>query len=853
MSEATADNALRSDSEQSPTSDGTPTLQVPVGELVAFSCRTGDLVGDSSGGPTAQEGIRAHQKLQKKRPKGSEAEYRLQVGLEIDGHSVVLGGRVDILHPPADLHTLVQLDEIKTTYLPPEQLPESVRQLHWAQLKIYGYCYLLQQQAETGVPVTGQSRVALQMLWHNLKDRNTYPELQEFTWPELEGFSLTALRHYLQWHRDWQAHRARVQESARALPFPFPGYRPGQRELAVAAYRCLRDGGELVVEAPTGIGKTISTLFPAIKAVGEQQVDQLVYLTAKNSGRQVVRETAARLHEKGLQLSVLEIQARDKTCACSLGLCSRDADGICPRTRGFYDRLPEARNALLGQPLLTPDTVARVADRLQLCPFELSLQMLPWADLVVCDFNYVFDPLVHMHSLQDQSRRRALLVDESHNLIDRARSMYSARITRSDSRRAAAACKGSHPTLRRAIQGLVRSLDKWIAERREAGTHTAQSRDRNRNSELWITPLVDNEADSVEPYPAAVSRAAHKVMAVVNQLWERAQAPPEEIGEWLRALHRFVTIEQLLGQQHRCLTRAENPDAPWREQEVKLLCLNAAGYLQQTYRQFHAVLTFSATLRPAGYIYGQLGLQAESPYLALPSPFRSEQLGVYLCPYVDTRYQARERATDALVDMIARVYAGRPGNYLVFFPSYRFMQQVAARFGEQFPEIEVVQQSPGAGEQERAAFLEHFTGGRRSLGFAIMGGVFGEGVDYVGEQLVGTIVVGVGLPQVNAEQELLRRAAETGDVAGNGFDIAYRYPGLTRVLQTAGRVIRTESDRGVVILADYRFADPFYRSLYPGHWQLQTCDSGESLSRSLRDFWHAAPGEQGPANQFSGV
>ncbi|WP_323844255.1 ATP-dependent DNA helicase [Microbulbifer magnicolonia] len=828
--------AIAAASEAAAESDRRP-LHLSVGELVNFACRRGDLVGDGSGGPTAEEGIRAHQKLQKQRPEGSESEYRLQVQVAIDGTLVQLSGRVDILHPQADLHRPVQLDEIKTTYCPPDKLAESVRQLHWAQLKIYGYCYLLQRQAETGTAVADAERVALQMLWHNLKEKKTYPELLEYDWPELQAFARAALTEYVQWHRDWQLHRARVQSSARALTFPFPDYRPGQRELAVAAYRCLRDGGELLVEAPTGIGKTASTLFPAIKAVGEAQVEQLLYLTAKNSGRQVVRETAARLQDRGLHLSVLEIQARDKTCACRLGLCSRDADNICPRTRGFYDRLPEARRALLGQPLLTPAVVAEVADRLQLCPFELSLQMLPWADLVVCDFNYVFDPLVRMGALLDQRIKRALLVDEAHNLSDRARAMYSARITRGDSRRAAAACKGSHPTLGRSIQALVRALDKWVAERRQEGTHAGNS--ENRDAELWVTPPLNAEGSAGGYWPAAVSRAAHRVMAEVTRLWEKSQSPPETIGDWPRALYRYLLIEQLLGEQHRCLTRAENRDAPWQEQEIKLLCLNAAAYLRQTYQQFHAVIAFSATLRPAAYIYRQLGLRAESPYLVLPSPFRPEQLGVYLCPYVDTRYQARHRATDALVDMVSRVYRSRPGNYLVFFPSYRFLQQVAGRFAARFPEIALVQQAPGAGERERAGFLEHFAAGRQSLGFAIMGGVFGEGVDYVGERLVGTIVVGVGLPQVNAEQELLRRACDTSDAhtGGNGFDTAYRYPGLTRVLQTAGRVIRTESDRGVVILADYRFADPFYRALYPEHWQVQTCDSGAALSSGLSRFW----------------
>ncbi|MCQ3829855.1 ATP-dependent DNA helicase [Microbulbifer elongatus] len=801
-------------------------IQISVGELVDFACRSGDLVSTLSGGPTAQEGIRAHQKLQKKRPAGSEAEYPLQVEMELDGESVVLNGRVDILHPQADLHRPPQLDEIKTTYVPPQKLPDLNRALHWAQLKIYGFCYGLQQQFSDDTPV------ALQMLWHNLKEKKTYPELQEFSWGELETFSRGALTQYLQWHRRWQAHRQAVCASAKTLEFPFPRYRDGQRALAVAAYRCLRDGGELVAEAPTGIGKTISTLFPAIKAMGETGLDQLVYLTAKNSGRQVVRETAGRLHQQGLKLSVLELQARDKTCACSLGLCSRDENDICPRTKGFYDRLPEARQALLAQPLLTPEVIAQEADRFQLCPFELSLQMLPWADLVVCDFNYVFDPLVQMHNLRDNRRRRALLIDEAHNLGDRARGMFSATLTRSDIRRAAAECKGSHPSLRRAIQSLVRALDKWVIEQRQS--RTSQSRPTEpapAKSELWI-----NQRD--DQVPATVNTAIQKVLTVANQLWEAAQPPPDAIADWLKNLFRFQAIEQLAGEEHRYITRAQrssNPESRWQEQELEILCLNAAEYLLQAYRLFHSVIVFSATLRPAHFVYRQLGLPADAPYLQLPSPFQPEQLGLLVCPYVDTRYRARQGATNILVDMIGRTRRSRPGNYLVFFPSYRFLQDVATAFSERFPDVALIQQEAGSSELERDYFLAHFQPGRETLGFAIMGGIFGEGIDYVGDQLVGTIVVGTGLPQVNEEQELLRSAsAARGE---NGFDIAYRYPGLTRVLQTAGRVIRSERDRGVVILADYRFADPFYRHLYPQHWHPRICDNGEALSAALDQFW----------------
>ncbi|WP_444946771.1 ATP-dependent DNA helicase [Microbulbifer sp. VTAC004] len=812
-------------------------LRLSVGELVAFSCRSGDLINDAGSGPSAQEGIRTHQKLQKKRPKGSEAEYPLQVQVRCEGYDVVLTGRVDIFHPQADLHTPVQIDEIKTTYCPPSKLPEAIRQLQWAQLKVYGFCYLFQQRHGQGGTGEGSDRVALQMLWYNLKEKKPYPELQEFNWEALESFTLAALADYIQWHKSWQEHRQQVATSAQALAFPFPKYRPGQRQLAVATYRCLRDGGELVAEAPTGIGKTISTLFPAIKALGEKQLDQLVYLTAKNSGRQVVRETVESLHKRGLELSLLEIQARDKTCACSLGMCSRDQEGVCPRTIGFFDRLPAARKKLLGSPLLSPQVLAKVAEEMQLCPFELSLQMLPWADLIVCDFNYVFDPLVRLTALQEQSQRRALLVDEAHNLSDRACDMYSVTLSRKETRRAAASCKGSHPKLQRSIQALVRAIDRWVKQLRDPEATSKSHAQLNKSgSEVWVTSLT-----SPENQPVTVSRAAHKVLLTVSELWESSQSPPEEISEWLKSIYRYVCIEQDLSEQHQALTRVFDAGTPWQEQQFKLLCLNAAGYIQQTIRQFHGAILFSATLRPANYIFQQLGVNSSAPYMKLPSPFLPSQQGVFLCPYVDTRYKSRNQATENLVEIIARTYQGHPGNYLVFFPSYRFLQQVAVAFEQSFPEVDLLQQEPGASESQRAAFLAAFTEGSRTLGFAIMGGVFGEGVDYVGNKLIGTIIVGTGLPQVNEEQELIRKGFDNGTptTVGAGFDIAYRYPGLTRVLQTAGRVIRSESDRGVIVLADYRFTDRFYQSLYPEHWNLEICSNGTALSKSLEAFWHS--------------
>ena len=805
----------------------TEPVKLSVGDLVAFACRSGDLLFQAPPGPSAQEGIRAHQKLQRQRPAGSEAEYRLAVDVEEGGVTFSLGGRVDLLHPQTDLHSPPQLDEIKTTYCAPEKLSDSLRELHWTQLKIYGFCYALELREK--LAQQAPDTFTLKMLWYNIKDKTLYPEAREYLVPELEAFARAALRIYADWHRQRQAHKLALVDSARQLDFPYPDYRAGQRDMAVSIYRSVRDGKFLTVEAPTGIGKTVSSLYPAIKAVGESELDTIVYLTAKNSGRQVVRETLEQMRGPGWKIAFLQIQARDKICPCRTGGCGLDVEGfatngvatngVCPRTVGFYDRLADARQALLARQWLVPETVAEVAEAFQLCPFELSLQMLPWADLVVCDFNYVFDPLVSLSHFQTGGDRRALLVDEAHNLGDRARQMHSVTLTKSDARYAAKACGSDCPSLKRSIESLARALERWG---KQSGLSEA-------GQALVVASVEDPEAR-----PQTVTRAAARVIEVLSILAEQGSSFPEAIGEWLKGIYRYLRIEALQGAQHRSLTRLlpSAGGSKRRDLELKLLCLNASEYLLERYAAFRAVIIFSATLRPAHYVYQQLGLNAQVPYLALPSPFDREQLGVFVCPQIDTRYRYRAEAIGPIVDIIARVRESRAGNYLVFFPSYKFLQQVADEFSRRYPSVTIVQQEPGADDQARETFREQFAEGRQSLGFAIMGGIFGEGVDYLGEQLIGALVIGVGLPQMNPEQELLRETS-----TADGFDIAYRYPGLTRVLQTAGRVIRSERDRGLLVLIDARFMQPFYRRLYPDNWQLQACPSEGVLTTSLADFW----------------
>ncbi|MDJ0776752.1 MAG: ATP-dependent DNA helicase [Gammaproteobacteria bacterium] len=763
-------------------------LKLGVRELVEFCCRSGDLGYDNGPSVSALDGLRAHQEVQQRYADSASAEYAIAQRIQIDDSVINLGGRIDLVFaddlPP-------RIEEIKTVYAHrAEDSPDSV---HWAQLKCYGACYALARDLDE--VVLSLNRVAL-------FSRQERRQRQPWRRDDLVEFLRQTLRSYLRWYRLLEARRARRRELAQALEFPFADYRHQQRRFAAEVYRAIRAGRQLTVEAPTGAGKTVSTLFPAVKAIGEDLCDQIVYLSAKVSGQQQAVDTIELLHG---ELSYAVIQAKARACPCNENPAETDADGRCLRCLGFFDRLPAAREQLLQQGQLDVARVQATAARHQLCPFELTLQMLPWVDVIVCDFNYVFDPLVQLGYFREDSRRKVLLIDELHNLVDRARGMYSATL----SRRQVRAAEDAHNSIRinRALAAMQRTLDRELR---------AQADD-------------ENVADDA---PAAMLQAcqvfAEKLGAEIFDDKRIAAATLE----FSKAVFRFQHIGQLFGPHHRALSYR-----PAAIREVRLLCLNALDYLRACYPLFSAVCGFSATLSPPDYFQRALGLDDEAVVLQLEPPFPPRNLAVRIADYVDLRYRERERYIDTLCASIAATFHARPGNYLVFFSSYHFMQQVHEAFVLARPEIDTRLQQRDADETAQREFLEGFFDGERQLGFAIMGGRFAEGIDYRGDALIGAMIVGVGLPQAGLEQQLIQQDFDS--LSLDGFDYAFRYPGLIRVLQSAGRVIRSERDRGVVVLFDRRFRQSGYARHLPAHWQIECCNAPESLEESLASFWQS--------------
>lgn len=767
-----------------------PELKLGIRELVEFSCRDGDLGYDDSPGVKAMEGLQTHQKIQRRYSALASAEVRIGLQIQIDDFAIELGGRIDLLFadesPP-------RVEEIKTVYshAQGDHADDARDGVHWAQLKCYGACYAAEHEL-------AEIRLSLNRV--SLFSRDEQRSEQTFSRTELLQFVERALRIYLQWHRLVAAHRQALRQQARELQFPFEGFRHQQRGFAAEVYRAIQQRLRLTVEAPTGSGKTMSTLFPALKAFGEELCDQVIYLSAKLSGQQQAVNALELMHTDA---SYLTIQAKARSCPCNNDVDEVDSDGRCRRCIGFFQRLPAAREQLLQRRKLDVEQIQATAKAFNLCPFELGLQMLRWVDVVICDFNYVFDPLVQLSYFRSDQRRKLLLIDELHNLVDRARDMYSAGITRAQIGQAQAADNSA--AIGKALKSMQLALDQATR---------SQPEDESISSEL----------------PQDMMRASQRFGEKLGfDLFGNKHIARATL-DFSRAIFRFQAIGMLYAGHHRTLA-----SKPLKQREMKLLCLNACAYLQEIYPLFHAVCGFSATLTPTAYFQQALGLADDCRSVVLEPAFPPQHLGVCVTTYIDTRYRERERHIDNICDAISACYRARPGNYLVFFSAYYFMQQVHRRFAERIPDIDTLIQQRDADEIAQQQFLQRFFDADRQLGFVIMGGRFAEGIDYRGDALIGALIVGAGLPQVSSEQQLIQQDFESMGL--DGFDHAFRFPGLIRVKQSAGRVIRGEQDRGVVVLLEQRFRQPAYARHLPASWQVQYCNDLQSLKQSLQEFW----------------
>ncbi|HYD74428.1 ATP-dependent DNA helicase [Ramlibacter sp.] len=750
---------------------------VAVRTLCEFTAKAGDLDLRFTPAPTAQEGIAGHAAVTRSRGAGYERELTLEGSF----HQLRVRGRADGYDPARN-----RLEEIKTFRGDLARQPANHRHLHWAQARIYGWLLC---------EARGIESLEIALVYYDVgRQKETLVQAHHHR-DELREFFEAQCERFLAWAGQELVHRQQRDAGLTTLAFPHEAFRPGQRELAEAAYRVAANGRCLLAQAPTGIGKTVGTLFPVLRALPGARIDKLFYLAAKTPGRQLALQALERIAtaSPGQRLRVLELVARDKACEYPDKACHGES---CPLAKGFYDRLPAARAAALEGGAMDHATLREVALAHTVCPYYLSQELARWADVVVGDYNYWFDGSALLHALaQEQGWRVALLVDEAHNLVERGREMYSAQME-------PAALHALRPTapprVKRSLGRLARAWDALALSQQEPYAVHEQLPDD------WFDALQDTSA------------------AIADHMAEAPHEPAPRLQQfWFEALAMLRLAESFGEHSVFDLTLRPGPRGPQAIPCIRNLL--PAPFIGPRLRDAQSAVLFSATLAPDGFYRDMLGLPETTAWIDVPSPFAAEQLSVRLVRSISTRWQHRAASVEPIASLIARQYQAQPGNWLAFFSSFDYMAQVAAAVRERQPGWPLFEQAPGMPEAGRREFLARFAPGGQALGFAVLGGSFGEGIDLPGDRLVGAFIATLGLPQVNPMNEELRRRMERA--FGAGWDYAYLYPGLRKVVQAAGRVIRTREDRGTVFLIDDRFARAEVRALLPAWWRVETASA----------------------------
>lgn len=749
------------------------TYRVAVRSLCEFTAKEGDLDLRFTPAPTAQEGITGHRTVTSRR----SANYRSEVPLSGSYQNLQVSGRADGYDPDENV-----LEEIKTHRGDVDRIPQNHRLLHWAQVKIYGW--LLCEELELAA-------VDLAVVYFNVISQKETVLRERFAAPVLREFFALQCSRFLAWAEQEAVHRVERDQSLEQLRFPHPSYRRGQRQLAEAVYRAARDGRTMMAQATTGIGKTLATLFPQLKAFPGQQLDRLFFLTAKTPGRQLGLDALAvlRSQEANMPLRVLEHVARDKACEYPDRACHGES---CPLAQGFYDRLPAARKAALGRRWLNQEAVRNVALEHQVCPYYLSQELCRWSDVIVGDYNYYFDTTALLYGLTVANDWRVtLLVDEAHNVIERARSMYTAELD-----------QNKFNELRTTAPPALKSaLDR-------VGRHWNQLH-RDQEAPYQVYPAI------ADLFIISLQKA---VGAITDHLTDQPNGNDAVLLRFYLDAMLFCRLAEVYG-PHSLFDITRLPSRTART--LSVLCLRnvvPAPFLAPRFAAAHSSTLFSATLSPSKYYADLLGLPENHQWLDVESPFQAEQLDVRITGNLSTRYQHRAASLEPIGQLMAGQYAQKPGNYLAFFSSYAYLQQVLDAFVQAHPQIPVWVQSRSMSESERHDFLQRFTGQSRGIGFAVLGGAFSEGIDLPGDRLIGAFIATLGLPQVNPVNEEIKNRMQDMFGAGMGYDYTYLFPGLQKVVQAAGRVIRTPQDKGVVFLLDDRFGRRAVRNLLPQWW-----------------------------------
>lgn len=756
-----------------PADDG---YRVSVRELVEFTAKAGDLDLRFTPAPSAEEGIAGHAKVQSRRGAG----YVREIPMVGQHGALRLRGRADGATADGS-----EVEEIKTFRGRLDRIPAHHTALHWAQLKMYGAMRCREM---------GLEQIALKLTYYDIVREKETSLREVHTAVDLDAFFCDHADRFLDWARREQAHRRARNAALTDLAFPFAEFHAGQRHLAEAVFRTGRDGGCLMAQAPTGIGKTLGTLFPLLKASARGEIDKLFFLTAKTPGRQLALDAMQRLGEgaAGAPLRTLELVARDKACVNPDKACHGDS---CPLAKGFYDRLAAAREAAITAPHLDQARLRSVAQDHAVCPYYLGQELARWADVIVGDYHYFFDTSALLHSLTAANEWKVgLLVDEAHNLLERGRAMYSAEM---DPLRFAAVRAVAPFTLKSAFDRVNREWNRLV-------------RDQEAEYQVYGAP------------PGALVEALGKLCtAITDHLGESQDRAEGGLQDVLFDALQFRAMAEVFG-PHSIFDATLRRRGGRRSGPAASLCLRnvvPAPFLSTRLKAAHSAVLFSATLSPTSFYRDMLGVPEAARTLDVGSPFRPEQLAVHAVAHVSTRFGDRARSVAPIAEVIATQYRRRPGNYLAFFSSFDYLHEVADGLAARHDDVPQWRQVRGMDEAARTSFLARFTPDGQGVGFAVLGGAFAEGIDLPGSRLVGAFVATLGQPQVNAVNEQMKHCIER--LLGRGYDYTYFYPGIQKVVQAAGRVIRTASDEGTLLLIDDRFDRPAVRALLPKWWRVQ--------------------------------
>lgn len=776
-------------------------IRISVRSLVEFILREGDIDNRVSGSMEKDAmllGGKIHRKIQSRMGTNYTAEVPLKIQMPCDGFVLQIEGRADgVLKDDGK----VLIDEIKGILRSLEHLEAPVP-VHLAQAKCYAYIYAVQNSLKC---------IDVQMTYCQMETEEIRRFCQEFEFQELQTWFQDLVTQYEKWAKfeiEWRNVR---NDSIRQIEFPFP-YREGQRDLVASVYRTILRKKKLFIQAPTGVGKTMATVFPAVRAVGEGLGEKIFYLTAKTIMRTVAEQAFSLLKEKGLLYKTITLTAKEKICFCEEAECNPDA---CPYAKGHFDRVNDAVFDLITHSGdWSREVLEEQAKKHMVCPFEMSLDVSNWADAVICDYNYAFDPQAHLKRFFSESGKGEylFLIDEAHNLVERGREMYSASLYKEDLLEVRKMVKVEDPKL---AKGLSECNQQFLELKRECEHYQILK---------------------------SVSHIALKLMNVLSKLEDYLEEckdaeKKKRVLDFYFAVRSFLNIHDIMDENYVIFSEMME-DGRF---QIKLFCVNPAVNLQNYLEQGNSTIFFSATLLPVHYYKKLLSVEKDDYAVYAHSSFPQENKFLFIGTDVSTRYTRRGESTyQRFARYIAVMAEQKKGNYMAFFPSYRFLEEVHTCFLECVDhEVDSICQVSYMDEEQREEFLEEFEQEREKslVAFCVMGGIFSEGIDLTDDKLIGAVIAGTGLPQVCTEREILKQYFNAADM--DGFDYAYLYPGMNKVLQSAGRVIRTESDRGVILLLDDRFRAMRYREVFPREWQQYQLGSVKNLEQEIRTFWES--------------